>query len=215
LRPSHLLCTRPQCPGPPPRPRPTPNPQAKAPWGGYLLFARAVLGGAARLAPVPSASAGPDCMNVKLWPLAVARKGPNGEDVQELRVVALNKQPAGGSCRVSLRVEPPPGARYGAGSLQWLLPGDADPAGVAGLEKAAGCGGRGCGAAVGGGLGSTAGSVTLGGQAMDAEGRLQPAAPRVFTVAAAPASGGAVEYAFTLPGSSGALLTVPDGRPMA
>jgi hypothetical protein len=179
-----------------------------------MLFMRAVLGGDARLAAVPSASAGSDCMNVKIWPLAVTRRGPSGEEVKEVRVAVLNKQPAGGSCRVALRLEPPAGARYGPASLQWLLPGDGSPAAAVGLEKAAGCGG-GCGAAVGSGLGSTAGAVTLGGQAMDAEGYLRPAAPRAFTVAPAPASGGAVEYAFTLPGASGALLVVPDGKPLA
>jgi hypothetical protein len=193
------------------KPQPQPGPQSKAPWGGYLLFGRAVADGPATLARVPSASATPSCMGVKLWPVTVQRKGSNGQSVKETRVVALNKSPSG-SCRVVLRLEPEGNAGFGAASLQWLLPGGGDAGAVAGLEAGAGCGGGKCAAAVGEGLYSTKGDVTLGGQSMDAEGNLQPAAPRSYAVAGKRAgASSATEFAFTLPGASGALLVVPEG----
>lgn len=182
-------------------------PKARAPWAGYLLFSRAVQseGGPAALARVPYAAASGACSNVKVWPLAARRGGG-----AELRVVVLNKAPSG-ACRVSLRLEPGPGgpARYGAGSLQWMLPGGASAAAVAGCGSKAGC------AAAAGGLGiaSTRGDSTTGGQAMDEEGRLQPGSPVTYEVAGTRVSdGGATEFSFTLPGASGALLVVPEAK---
>jgi hypothetical protein len=154
---------------------------------------------------VPYAAASGACSNVKVWPLAARRGGG-----AELRVVVLNKAPSG-ACRVSLRLEPGPGgpARYGAGSLQWMLPGGASAAAVAGCGSKAGC------AAAAGGLGiaSTRGDSTTGGQAMDEEGRLQPGSPVTYEVAGTRVSdGGATEFSFTLPGASGALLVVPEAK---
>jgi len=191
-------------------------PKSKSPWGGYLLFARAVGDGGASIASVPSAAASPSCMGVKLWPLSVRKAGQGGEEVRETRIVVLNKKESG-ACRLVLRLDGDGSRRYGDAQIQWLLPGGANAGAAAGLETAAACsarsGCRGAGVgAVGEGLFSTKGDVTLGGQTMDSDGRLQPSAPRSFKVAGKRlGDDGATEFAFTLPGASGALLVVPEG----
>ena len=202
-------------------------PKARAPFAGYLAFARAVLppgGGDVRLARVARAAAGPGCGGVKLFPLSVARGGGG----RELRLVVLNKK-ASGACRLTLQLQAPAGGGAGgsgyapSASLQWLLPGGGSDAAAAAAGFAAGGGcdarGRACdaakaAAAVGGGLASARGDATVGGQALDTEGGLSPAAARTYAVPVRPtAGGGGAEIAFTVPGAAGALLVIPERGP--
>lgn len=205
--------------------------KAKAPWAGYLLFSRAASaekGSVVELAGVPFATAGPGCQSVKLWPLAVRDAGTGA--VTEVRAVILNKKLTG-SCRVTLRLEgpkcgggrgpaPPRAAAaapdFSEGRLQWLLPGGVAPdvpflsalATGSGGSKGAAVAEAEAAIALAGGLGSTLGNATLGGQSMDAEGRLQPPEPRNFAVKSVAGKDGSASYSFTIPGSSGALLKI-------
>lgn len=158
-------------------------------------------------------------MQLKVWPLFVTRRGADGLVARSLRVVLLNKR-GSGACRVVLRAPAAPAAGPAAGagkrrqaSVQWLLPGGGAPASAAALT------GGGCGAvpaaaaaaaAVGPrGLSDTSNAVSMGGQRMDSEGLLQPAAPIPYALAAPRAAGGGLEeYSLTVPGASGALVTI-------